>query len=240
MSISSAPYSPATVAKPLRQRSLLGDAMRRFSRNRLAMVGLAIVTLVVLAALLADFIAPFPYDAVDLMATNQKPSAAHWMGTDEVGRDVFSRIIFGARISLGVGLAVQAIALFIGVPLGLAAGMLGGKVDFVVMRLVEIMTSIPTLMMALLLIAIFGGGVVNVIIAIGLVGWLDTCRLVRAQLLTLRERDYVLAHHRRRRHAHRLPSPVAQRHWADHRGADHRHSHGDVCRGRSLLSGAWR
>ena len=195
MSISSSTHSPvaATVAKPLRQRSLLGDAMRRFSRNRLAMVGLAIVTLVVLAALLADLIAPFPYDAVDLMVTNQKPSAAHWMGTDEVGRDVFSRIIFGARISLGVGLAVQAIALFIGVPLGLAAGMLGGKVDFVVMRLVEIMTSIPTLMMALLLIAIFGGGVINVIIAIGLVGWLDTCRLVRAQLLTLRERDYVLA-----------------------------------------------
>ncbi len=184
---------PVADATSPRHRTLLGDASRRFMRNRLAILGLIIVGGLLFVAIFADFIAPYDYADADVTQALQFPSAEHWFGTDEVGRDLYSRIIYGARISLGVGLAVEAIALLIGLPLGLAAGMLGGKVDFMVMRLVEVMTAIPALMLALLLIAVFGSGLSNVIIAIGLVAWLDVTRLLRAQLLSLRERDYVLA-----------------------------------------------
>jgi oligopeptide transport system permease protein len=192
----------STVASPVqmqvkesgtRQRTLLGDAARRFARNRMALVGLFLVGLLVFIAIFADFLAPFAYDDTDPVSALQFPSAEHWMGTDEVGRDVYSRILYGSRISLAVGLGVTAIALLIGVPLGLAAGLLGGPVDFIIMRLVEVFTAVPALLLALLLISVFGGGVVNVILALGIVAWLDACRLLRAQLLSLRERDFVLA-----------------------------------------------
>lgn len=176
-----------------KQRTLLGDAARRFARNKLAIVGVVIVGLLIAAAIFADFIAPYAYDAADPASALQFPSAEHWMGTDEVGRDVYSRIIYGTRISLSVGLGVMAIALLIGIPLGLAAGLMGGPVDYIIMRLVEVFTAVPALMLALLLISVFGGGLLNVILALGIVAWLDACRLLRAQLLSLRERDFVLA-----------------------------------------------
>jgi oligopeptide transport system permease protein len=175
------------------QRTLLGDAARRFARNKMALVGLFLVGMLLFVAIFADFLAPYPYDAANPIKATQFPSAEHWMGTDEVGRDVYSRILYGSRISLAVGLGVTAIALLIGVPLGLAAGLLGGPVDFIIMRLVEVFTAVPALLLALLLISVFGGGLGNVIIALGIVAWLDTCRLLRAQLLSLRERDFVLA-----------------------------------------------
>jgi oligopeptide transport system permease protein len=182
----------ANQAQPA-QRTLLSDAARRFARNKMALVGLFLVGLLIFIAIFADFLAPYPYDAADPAQALQFPSPAHWMGTDEVGRDVYSRILYGSRISLAVGLGVTAIALIIGVPLGLAAGLLGGPVDFVIMRLVEVFTAVPALLLALLLISVFGGGLGNVIIALGIVAWLDACRLLRAQLLSLRERDFVLA-----------------------------------------------
>lgn len=182
--------TPDKVIKP---RSLLGDATRRFMRNRLAIVGGLIVGALIFIALFADFLAPYPYDQADLASALQFPSREHWMGTDQIGRDVYSRILYGARVSLAVGLGVELIALLVGIPLGLMAGMLGGKTDFIVMRLVEVFTAIPTLMLALLLVAIFGSNLSNIILAIGLVAWLDICRLLRAQLLSLRERDFVLA-----------------------------------------------
>jgi oligopeptide transport system permease protein len=176
-----------------KQRTLLGDAARRFARNKLALAGVIIVGLLIFAAIFADFIAPYAYDAADPTLALQFPSAAHWMGTDEVGRDVYSRIVYGTRISLSVGLGVMAIALLIGIPLGLAAGLMGGPVDYIIMRLVEVFTAVPALMLALLLISVFGGGLLNVILALGIVAWLDACRLLRAQLLSLRERDFILA-----------------------------------------------
>ena len=184
---------PVTVQPGVRQRTLLGDAARRFTRNKLALVGLLIVTALILAAIFADWIAPYPYDAADPVSALQFPSREHWMGTDEVGRDVYSRIVYGTRISLSVGLGVMAIALLIGLPLGLVAGLAGGAIDYIIMRIVEVFTAIPVLMLALLLISVFGGGLYNVILALGIVAWLDACRLLRAQLLSLRERDFVLA-----------------------------------------------
>jgi oligopeptide transport system permease protein len=176
-----------------RQRTLLGDAAHRFARNKMALVGLFLVGFLIFIAIFADFLAPYAYDDATPTEALQFPSAQHWMGTDEVGRDVYSRILYGSRISLAVGLGVMAIALIIGIPLGLAAGLLGGPVDFIIMRLVEVFTAIPALMLALILLAVFGGGVYNVILALGIVAWLDACRLLRAQLLSLRERDFVLA-----------------------------------------------
>ena len=176
-----------------KQRTLLGDAAHRFSSNKMALVGLFLVGFLLFIAIFADFLAPYGYEEAKPTEALQFPSAQHWMGTDEVGRDVYSRILYGSRISLAVGLGVMAIALVIGIPLGLAAGLLGGPVDFIIMRLVEVFTAIPALMLALILLAVFGGGVYNVILALGIVAWLDACRLLRAQLLSLRERDFVLA-----------------------------------------------
>jgi len=187
------PAAAQSAAAQPTQRTLLGDAARRFSRNKMALVGLLLVGLLIFVAIFADFLAPFAYDDADPIQALQFPSAEHWMGTDEVGRDVYSRILYGTRISLAVGLGVTALALLIGVPLGLAAGLLGGPVDFIIMRLVEVFTAVPALLLALLLISVFGGGLFNVILALGIVAWLDACRLLRAQLLSLRERDFVLA-----------------------------------------------
>jgi ABC-type dipeptide/oligopeptide/nickel transport system permease subunit len=171
------------------------DAARRFSRNRLAMAALMIVGLMVFVAIFADLLAPTPYDYAVLSEARQFPSREHWLGTDEVGRDLLSRLIYGARISLIVGFGVQLIALAIGVPLGLLAGSMGGWVDYVIMRIVEVFTAIPQLLFALFLVSIFGGGLLNIILAIGLISWVEICRLTRAQLFSLREKEFIEASH---------------------------------------------
>lgn len=176
-----------------RQRSLLRDATRRFAQNKLAMAGLVVALLLIFTALFADLLAPYPYDKAVLTEARQFPSLSHPLGTDAVGRDQLSRIIYGARTSLIVAFAVQAFAIAIGVPLGAAAGLLGGRVDFIVTRLIEIMTAFPGLLFALFIMSILGTGLFNVILALSVVSWIGLCRLTRAQLLALREKDYVLA-----------------------------------------------
>src|SRR6266542_2818683 len=179
--------------------SLWRDAARRFAKNKLAVGALAVMALLVFAAVFADFIAPAPYDYSVLTEANQFPNSQHLLGTDTVGRDFLSRLIYGARVSLIVGFSVQAIALLIGVTLGTLAGMFGGWIDYIVMRWVEVLTAIPIWLFALFLISIWrasdsapGGGLSKVILAIGLIGWVDICRLTRAQLLSLRNKDFVL------------------------------------------------
>lgn len=157
------------------------------------MVGLVVVILLVFIAIFADFLAPTPYDKSVLSEALQFPSAQHWLGTDAVGRDQLSRIIYGARTSLVVAFSVSTIAILIGVSLGAAAGLLGGRVDFAVTRLIEVMTAFPSLLFALLILSIFGAGLVNVIFALAIVSWIGLTRLTRAQLFALREKDYVLA-----------------------------------------------
>lgn len=180
--------------RPVRQHNTLWrDAAIRFARNRLAMAALIVVLLLIGMAIFADLLAPAAYDFAVLAEARQFPSRAHLLGTDEVGRDLLSRLIYGARISLLVGFAVQGIALLIGVTLGLTAGLLGGWADFVVMRIAEVFTAIPITLFALFLIAIFGGGLFNVIIAIGLISWVDICRLTRAQIFSLCEREFIEA-----------------------------------------------
>jgi oligopeptide transport system permease protein len=179
--------------------TLWRNAARRFFRNKLAVGALVVMVLLILMAIFADVIAPAPYDFSVLADANQFPNARHLLGTDTVGRDFLSRLIYGARISLIVGFSVQGMALLIGVPLGTLSGMLGGWVDYVIMRWVEVFTAIPIWLFALFLISVWrssdsapGGGLINVIVAIGLIGWVDICRLTRAQLLSLREKEFVL------------------------------------------------
>jgi len=200
--VASAPVALAAprAAKARQPRSLWTDAVYRFTRNKLAVGSLAVVGLLVLIAVFADVLAPFRYDFSNLIEANKFPSREHLLGTDTVGRDFLSRLMYGARISLTVGLTVQSIALIIGVSLGTFAGSFGGWGDYIVMRFVEVFTAVPVWLFALFLMSVWkgsdlisSGGLINVILAIGLIGWVDICRLTRAQLLSLREKEYVVA-----------------------------------------------
>jgi oligopeptide transport system permease protein len=168
-------------------------ALRRFFQQRLAVIGLVITGVLLAVAIFAPLIAPTAIDAADLMTANQFPSASHPFGTDSIGRDVLTRVIYGTRTSLIVGFATVGIACAIGIPLGLAAGLRGGWVDFGVMRLVEVMVAFPGILFAMFLVTITGGGVRNIILAIGVTTWVTLCRLTRSQLLSLREQEFVQA-----------------------------------------------
>jgi oligopeptide transport system permease protein len=193
MAIAADAPAAAEIGLPARRLTNRRQAWRRFLRQRLAVIGLVITSLLVLVALFAPVLAPTDPNYSDLMLANQFPSRAHLMGTDAIGREVLSRIIYGMRTSLTVAFSAVAIACLIGIPLGLVAGLRGGVADFVILRLVEVMTAFPGLLFAIFLVSITGGGERNVIIVIGVTSWVVICRLVRAQLLTLREQDFVLA-----------------------------------------------
>jgi oligopeptide transport system permease protein len=193
MAITAEAPAAAEIGLPARRLTNRRQAWRRFLRQRLAVVGLVITASLVLVALFAPVLAPTDPNYSDLMLANQFPSRAHLMGTDGIGREVLSRIIYGLRTSLTVAFSAVAIACLIGIPLGLIAGLRGGVADFVILRLVEVMTAFPGLLFAIFLVSITGGGERNVIIVIGVTSWVVFCRLVRAQLLTLREQDFVLA-----------------------------------------------
>ena len=167
--------------------------MKHMFANPLARWGFLVIASILLLALLAPWIAPYDPDAIDVKAILLPPSAAHWMGTDGLGRDVFSRMLFGARISLLVGFVAVGIATAIGVVLGAIAGYYRGWVDVVIMRLVDVMLSIPTFFLILAVIAFLTPSIWNIMIVIGLTSWMGVTRLVRAEFLSLREREYVLA-----------------------------------------------
>lgn len=177
------------------RRSLLMDAVRRFRRNRLAMVGLVLISSLVFVAVFADVIAPYPYDKADFSIVRLMPfqDPAHPLGADSVGRDYLTRLIYGARTSLFVGLSVPAITFSIGIVLGTLAGYRGGLFDFFILRLIEIATALPPLIFALILLSIAGQGIGNVILVLSLTGWIEAARLTRAQLLSTREREFITA-----------------------------------------------
>ncbi len=174
------------------QRSLWSDAWRRLIRNKLALIGLIIVASFSLIAVFASFIAPYGQaEVVDFRLARQAPSWQWPMGLDANGRDIFSRMVYGAQVSLVVGVLAQAIVLLIGVPLGAIAGYFGGTTDNVLMRMVDVIYAIPQLLMVLLFVNWWGPGLFNIFLAIGLVGWVTEARLVRGQFLSLREQEYV-------------------------------------------------
>ncbi|MER3436243.1 MAG: peptide ABC transporter permease [Chloroflexota bacterium] len=191
-----------TFERPARTRTNLELAARRFARQKLALAGFVIVALLALVALFAPLIAPTGYADADLMSAKEFPSWQHPFGTDPIGRDYLSRVIFGIRTSFLVGFLAVAVACCIGIPLGLAAGLRGGFTDFVVLRIVEIWTALPTILFAIFLLSVINSGVLggllgnrllNVALVIGATSWVGLCRLTRAQILTLREHEYVIA-----------------------------------------------
>jgi ABC-type dipeptide/oligopeptide/nickel transport system permease subunit len=177
-----------------RQRGLWGDAWRRLIRNKLAVVGLLIVSTFVLLAALAPVIAPYSQsEVVDVRLARHGPSWTWPLGLDQNGRDIFSRLLYGARVSLVVGVLAQVLVFAIGIPLGAAAGYFGGKVDNTLMRFVDVIYAVPQLLLVMIFLNLFGPGLANIFIAIGLVGWVTEARLVRGQFLALREQEYVNA-----------------------------------------------
>jgi peptide/nickel transport system permease protein len=165
----------------------------RLQRNRLAMTGLALVLGLFAVALLAPVLAPQDPNFIDLKQVLMPPSPDHLLGTDTLGRDVLSRIIYGARISLLVGFVAVGIATLIGILVGSLAGYYGGLVDTVLMRLVDLMLCFPTLFLILAVIAVLGPSIWNIMVVIGVTGWMGVARLVRAEFLSLREREFVAA-----------------------------------------------
>lgn len=161
--------------------------------NPLAKTGALIILAVFLLAVLAPIIAPYDPDDINVKAILLAPSSQHWMGTDGLGRDVFSRMLFGGQISLLVGLVAVGISTAIGIVLGALAGFYRGWVDTLIMRLVDIMLSIPSFFLILAVIAFLTPSIVNIMIVIGLTSWMSVTRLVRAEFLSLREREFVMA-----------------------------------------------
>ena len=162
-------------------------------KNRLAMAGAAVVMTLVVLGVAGPWIAPYDPLAQNLAKSLQGPSLAHWFGTDSFGRDILSRVLYGARISLLVGVASQAIAFALGVVLGLVSGYYGGRVEGVVMRLADVTLAFPTLLLLIAITAAFQPSLVVVFVAIGVVGWAGLARLVRSQALVVRELDFVQA-----------------------------------------------
>ncbi|MEQ1487358.1 MAG: ABC transporter permease [Methylotenera sp.] len=167
--------------------------MKKVLSNPLAIIGFAIIASIMLLALVAPFIAPYDPDAIDVKAILLSPSMSHIMGTDGLGRDVFSRMLYGARISLMVGFVAVGIATAIGIVLGAIAGFYRGWVDTVIMRIVDVMLSIPSFFLILAVIAFLSPSIWNIMIVIGLTSWMGVTRLVRAEFLSLRNREFVLA-----------------------------------------------
>jgi oligopeptide transport system permease protein len=202
------------VAPSRQPRSFWWDAAARLRKNRVATVSLVFIGVLLFVAAFAPWIAPYPYDEQHMDRTWQGPSAQHWLGTDAFGRDILSRLIYGARVSLTVAIMAQAIILLIGVPLGLISGLAGGRVDSAIMRVVDALYSLPSLLIVIVFMTVTRqvlaqntlvllaplawldkgtGGLTGVFIGLGLTSWLTVCRLVRVQALSLKEREFVVA-----------------------------------------------
>ena len=173
--------------------SLRGIVWRRFKKNRLAMIGAAVIVSLILIAVFAPLIAPCSPTRIDVNHVLAPPSWRHPFGTDELGRDVLSRMIYGSRVSMSVGFIAMGIAVLIGIIVGAIAGFYGGKVDTVLMRFVDVMLAFPSFVLILAVIAILQPSIFTIMAVIGVTGWMDVARLVRAEFLALKQRDFVLA-----------------------------------------------
>jgi oligopeptide transport system permease protein len=168
-------------------------AVRRFLRNRVAVVALIFILLQVLIAILAKYIAPYDPYFSDYTVTYAPPSAKHLLGVDDLGRDMLSRIIYGTRVSYTVGVLSQIVLILIGMPLGALAALWGGWFDYALTRLIDILSSIPGILLYILLVIAIGAGLRSIIIAFSITGWIGIARLIRGQVLTLKESDFVRA-----------------------------------------------
>ena len=181
------------IAQAEQGTSLWRDAWLRLRRNRLAVFGLTVLLLFIVIAILTPWIAPYGYAQQQLAIGATPPSAAHWLGTDIYGRDLLTQIMYGGRISLAVGFIATAVALLIGITWGAVAGYVGGKVDAVMMRLVDILYALPFMIFIVLLMVVFGRNMLLLFLAIGAVEWLTMARIMRSQVQSLRQQEFVEA-----------------------------------------------
>ena len=171
--------------------SLTRDAIRRLRRNKLAMVGFVVVVILAFLAIFADFIAPYSYTKTNFGRLNEPPSRDYPLGTDQIGRDLLSRMIYGARVSMLVGLGAQLIVVALGVPIGALSGFMGGRTDLLLSRFIDVMYAFPRLLFVILVMSMLGAGLMNIFIAIGLTGWVGIARQTRAQVLAIKEKEFV-------------------------------------------------
>lgn len=173
--------------------SLWGEAWRRLKKNRMALAGMLILMILCLTAVFADYIAPYHYDHQNLQATFLPPSAQHWFGTDSVGRDIFSRVLYGGRISLLIGLVSVVISGVLGGILGAVAGFYGGRTDNMIMRVLDVLLAIPAILLAITIATTLGPGMFNLMIAVGVSSVPSFARMVRASILSIKEQEFVEA-----------------------------------------------
>ncbi|MDR7521576.1 MAG: ABC transporter permease [Armatimonadota bacterium] len=175
------------------RRSPIGEVLARLRRNRLAVASLLVLALLHLAVALAPWLAPHDPEAVALAERLQPPSASHWLGTDEYGRDVLTRLLYGGRVSLAVGLTSMVVSMVLGVAVGAAAGYAGGVTDVLLMRITDGMLSVPLFFIALMALALLGASMLNLVAVIALSSWMTVARVVRAEVLRTRELEFVAA-----------------------------------------------
>ncbi len=173
--------------------SLWRDAWHRLQKNRMAVAGVGVLFVVVLAAVAGPWFCRYAYDDQDLLLGAAPPSAQHWLGTDPLGRDLLTRLLYGGRVSLSVGICATAVSLLIGVLYGAAAGFAGGRVDSLMMRIVDILYALPFTIFVIILMVFFGRNFIFLFLAIGAVEWLTMARIVRSQVMSLREKEYIEA-----------------------------------------------
>jgi len=177
-----------------RQRSPLWFAWQRFSGNKAAISGGVVLSILILMAIFAPLITPAPPEAQDFLTEALAfPSPEHWFGVDSLGRDFYTRIVYGARVSLTIGFTAALFSLVIGIPLGALAGYFGGRTDWVIMRIIELFSVVPPLLAAMLLGALTRGGYFTIVLIAALFGWVQVCLLVRAQIKAFREKEFVSA-----------------------------------------------
>ncbi len=186
-------YEQAEEAELVEFNSTWDNIVNTFKKNPLAMTGVVVILIIVLAAIFAPLICPYDPYTQDLRNALAKPSAEHILGTDTYGRDLFTRIVYGARISLIIGLIPSIIAIIIGTVMGLMAGFLGKTADFIIMRIADIVLSFPSLLLAMVIMYTLGPSLLNLFIALSIINWGMTARTVRAQTLQLREKEFVEA-----------------------------------------------
>ena len=174
-------------------RGPLQLALLRLRRAKLAILGLVVIALMALAAIFADAIAPYGQNEIDLFSITASPSGAHWLGTDELGRDELSRLIYGGRVSLVVGVAAAILSTAIGIVIGALAGYYGGWIDTTLMRLVDLMLAFPAIFLLLIVFSLRGSSVLSVILFLGFFGWMWLARIIRGEFLALKQREFVEA-----------------------------------------------
>jgi ABC-type dipeptide/oligopeptide/nickel transport system permease subunit len=191
MAVTTAPAVPQLTAQ--KRTSTAALAWKRFARNRVALAALIFIVLQILVAVFARYIAPYDPYFSDYSVAYGPPSAKHLMGVDDLGRDVLSRVIYGTRISYTVGVISQVALVLIGLPLGALGALWGGWFDYVLTRVIDILSSIPGLLLYILLVIAIGAGLSSILIAMSVTGWIGIARLIRGQVLTLKESDFVRA-----------------------------------------------